>query len=146
MGSLTLTDFADKIGDIMSAFSREFLRNQTIEYYKVKLTLPQCVILDMLAKNGELNMSDLSKSMGVTTAAMTGIVERLVRDGHVVRISDPADRRVIKIRLTAKGNKSVKMIHSHRRQMVIKLFSVLSLIERDEYLRLLSKIRDGIKG
>lgn len=146
MSGFTLARFADRVGRMMPALAREFLRNQTIEFYKVKLTLPQCVILDMLDKNDELNMSDLAKSLNVTTAAMTGVVDRLVRDGHVIRISDPDDRRVIKIGLTVKGNKCVKMIHDQRRKTTIKLFSVLSPAERQDYLRLLTKITDGIKG
>lgn len=146
MSNITISEFADKVGDIMPALSREFLKNQTIEFYKVKLTLPQCFMLDMLDKSGNSSMSDLAKCMGVTTAAMTGVVDRLVRDGYVVRSSDPADRRVINIQLTSKGNKAVEMIHAHRRETLIKLFDVLSSSEREEYLRLLGKIKDGIKG
>jgi DNA-binding MarR family transcriptional regulator len=146
MSSLTLTEFADKVADIMPAISREFLRHQTAEFYKLKITLPQCVILDMLNKNGELNMSDLARIMNVTTAAMTGIVERLVRDGYVARISDPGDRRVIKIKLTAKGSKVVKTVHDQKREMTIKLFGVLSEHDRNTYLDILTRVQESLKG
>jgi len=144
MSSLTITEFADKVGDIMPAISREFLRNQTVDFYKVKITLPQCVILDMLDRSGGSNMSDLARHMDVTTAAMTGIVDRMVRDGYVARSSDPDDRRVINIKLTVKGVRVARMIHAHRQQMTIKLFGVLSQAEREEYLRLLTRIKDSI--
>lgn len=146
MNTLSLDMFVDKVGEIMPSLSREFLKNQTIDFYKVKLTFPQCFMLDMLDRSGELNMTDLAKSMNVTTAAMTGVADRLVRDSYVVRASDPKDRRVIKIRLTVKGKKAVRMIHEHRRQMLLKLFGVLSVSERKEYLRLLTKIKEGVKG
>jgi DNA-binding MarR family transcriptional regulator len=146
MSGLTTSEFADRVGEIMPAISREFLRNQTVEFYKVKITLPQCVILEILDKNGESNMSDLAKSLNVTTAATTGLVDRLVRDGYVMRIDDPYDRRVVKIKLTAKGNKVTKTIHSHKRDMIIKLFGALSPDEREEYLRLLTRISEGIKN
>jgi DNA-binding MarR family transcriptional regulator len=106
--------------------------------------MPQCIILDSLDRTGESSMSDLAKSMGVTTAAMTGIVDRLVRDGYVTRVSDPDDRRVVKIKLTTKGERVVKTLHEHRRQMMVKLFGVLSQTEREDYLRILTRIKDGI--
>jgi DNA-binding MarR family transcriptional regulator len=144
MANLTLTEFADKVGEIMPVISKEFLRNQTVDFYKVKITMPQCIILDSLDRTGESNMSDLARGMGVTTAAMTGIVDRLVRDGYVTRVSDPADRRVVKIKPTNKGERVVKTLRGHRRQMMIKLFGVLSQAEREEYLRILTRIKDGI--
>jgi DNA-binding MarR family transcriptional regulator len=146
MSNLTLAELADRVGELMPEISREFLRNQTVEFYKSKITLPQCVILDTLNKNGESNMSDLARNMSVTTAAMTGIVDRLVRDGYVIRASDPDDRRVIKIRLTAKGDKVVRMLREHRREMTIKLLGVLSQPERESYLKILTRIKDGIRG
>jgi DNA-binding MarR family transcriptional regulator len=144
MSNLTLTEFADKVGEIMPAISKEFLRNQTVDFYKVKITMPQCIILDSLDRTGESSMSDLAKSMGVTTAAMTGIVDRLVRDGYVTRVSDPGDRRVVKIKPTTKGERVVKTLREHRRRMMVKLFGVLSQTEREEYLRILTRIKDGI--
>lgn len=146
MSGLTLTEFADRVGEIMPVISREFLKHQTEEFYKLKITLPQCVILDVLNKNGELNMSDLAKNMKVTTAAMTGIVDRLVREGYVSRVDDPNDRRVIKIKLTAKGNKIAAAAHDHKRNMMIKLFGILSEGEREEYLKILTRISKGIKN
>lgn len=146
MSNLTLTEFADRVGDIMPAISKEFLRNQAVEFYKSKVTFPQCFILETLSKNRELKMSELAKQMDVTTAAMTGLIDRLVRDGYVSRAHDPDDRRVINITLTAKGEKVVKMIQDHKREATVRLFGVLSAEDREEYLRLLTRIKDGIKG
>lgn len=146
MVSLTLVEFADRVNEAMRVIARDFMRHQPSEFYKVKLTIPQLAILDLLNKSGELNMSDMARSMNVTTAAMTGIVERLVRDGYVARASDPDDRRVIKIKLTAKGNSTVKTIARQRKEMIVRIFGNLSQREREEYLRILTRIRENIKG
>ncbi|OGW85804.1 MAG: hypothetical protein A2987_05915 [Omnitrophica bacterium RIFCSPLOWO2_01_FULL_45_10] len=90
-------------------------------------------------------MSDLAKSLSVTTAAMTGIVDRLVREGYLRRESDPKDRRIIKIRLTAKGERAVTQILEKKKQMIIKMFGMISQGEREEYLRILTHIRDHLK-
>jgi len=144
--SLTAAEFADKVGESMAAISREFMKQQSGEFYKVKITLPQLAILDLLNRLGELSMSDMARFMNVTTAAMTGIIDRLVRDGYCMRIPDPDDRRVIKIKLTAKGSSAAKNILEQRRRLITKIFGVLSRDEREEYLKILTRIQDGLKG
>ncbi|OGW92816.1 MAG: hypothetical protein A3K16_06510 [Omnitrophica bacterium RIFCSPLOWO2_01_FULL_45_24] len=146
MKSLTAAEFADKVGESMAAISREFMKQQSGEFYKVKITLPQLAILDLLNRLGELSMSDMARFMNVTTAAMTGIIDRLVRDSYVMRIPDPDDRRVIKIKLTAKGSSAAKNILEQRRRLITKIFGVLSRDEREEYLKILTRIQDGLKG
>lgn len=145
MGTLSLGEFADKINEIMPAMLKGFMRQTSSKFYKVKVTMPQFVILNLLARMGEAKMSDLARSLNVTTAAMTGIVDRLVRDLYVVRASDPKDRRIIRVKLTAKGSRIVKDIIEERREMIIKMFGKLSQSDREEYLRILKKIQDHLK-
>lgn len=146
MNSITAAEFADRVGESMVAISREFMKQQTGEFYKVKITLPQLAILDLLNRSGELSMSDMARFMNVTTAAMTGIIDRLVRDSYVMRIPTPDDRRIIKIKLTAKGGSAAKNILEQRRRLITKIFGVLSRDEREEYLKILTRIQDGLKG
>lgn len=146
MANLTLEEFVDRIAEIMPVITKEFLRYQTREFYKVKVTMPQHAILDVLNRSGVSNMSDLARSGNVTTAAMTGVVNRLVRDGYVTRVSDPRDRRVIKVRLTPTGMRTVNMLNKHKRDMITKLFGMLSQGERESYLDILMRIRDRIKS
>ena len=86
----------------------------------------------------------MANFLKVTTAAMTGIVDRLARDGYVARSSDPSDRRVVRIKLTSKGSSAVKDITDKRRQMMIKIFGTISEKERQDYLKILVKIKDNI--
>lgn len=141
MGDKQLLEFADNVMDI----SREFMKLYAEEMCNIKLTLSQLTILDILSRAKESNMSDLARSMKVTTAAMTGIIDRLVRDGYVTRIDDPDDRRVIKIKLTAKGSNAVKSMCEQKKRMITRMFGALSQGERDEYLKILTRVRDGIK-
>ena len=53
MPQLSLTEFADKIHEIMPVIIREFARRQVDELRKGKITLPQILILDFLDKKGE---------------------------------------------------------------------------------------------
>ena len=142
MTQASLSEFADKINEVFPMVIREFLKRQTNELSKGNITMPQMVILNFLYNHGESRMTDLAHFMSVTTAAMTGIIERLVRYGYVLRISEPNDRRIIKIKLTSKGAVIVKKINQQKRRMIIDIFSKLPQQERDDYLRIILHIRD----
>ena len=87
-------------------------------------------------------MSDLARIMTVTTAAMTGTVERLVRYGYVERVFDPDDRRIIKIKLSQKGESFIAQINGRRRKANIKIFGQISSQDRENYLRILMQIKN----
>lgn len=138
----SLFEFADRMNQVMPVIIQGFARRQADELYKGKITLPQFLILDFLSQQGESKMTNMAYFMHVTTAAMTGIVDRLVRDDYVVRVYDPEDRRIIKIKLTPRGNELVKKINEQRRRMIIKIFGSISEADRQDYLRILMQIKD----
>ncbi|MDP2921806.1 MAG: MarR family transcriptional regulator [Candidatus Omnitrophota bacterium] len=139
---VSLYEFADRINDIVPIMIREFAKYQVNELSKGKITLPQFLILGFLEKSGEAKMSGLASFMAVSTAAMTGTVDRLVRYGYVTREPEPKDRRVIKIKITLKGRELVKKINSQRRQMIVDIFGKISEADRSDYLRVLTKIEE----
>ena len=141
MTKISLSEFADKVSEVMPSIMREFLKRQGTGFHKVKLTPPQFIVLDLLYRRRESKMTEMARLLNVTTAAMTGIVDRLVRDGYAVRANEPADRRIIKIKLTQKGTSTAKRILEERRRMIMKMFSVVSQAERGQYLKILEHIR-----
>ena len=145
MATLSLGEFADRVNEAMRFMVKEFVKQRTGNFYKIKVTMPQFVILDLLQRQGETKMSDLARSAGVTTAAMTGIVGRLVRDGYAARERDRKDRRIVMVAPTAKGRRTRKDMKQRRREVIMKVFGKVSQHDRDEYLRILTNIRDHLK-
>ena len=142
MPDLTLSEFSDRIEEVMPTVMRGFAKMQTNELFKGKITLPQFFVLNHLYKRSESNMSELADVMDVTTAAATGIVDRLVRYGYITRFYDPKDRRVINVRLTQKGSNIVQRISRQRRHITSEVFGKISKEERDSYLSIMLHIRD----
>ncbi len=142
MPDLTLSDFANKIDDVMPIVMKGFAKMQTNELFKGKITLPQFFVLNHLDKHDESKMNELAKVMDVTTAAATGIVDRLVRYGYIVRVYDPRDRRVINVKLTQKGSDLVKKIGRQRNEVTREVFGKISKEERENYLAIMLHIRD----
>jgi DNA-binding MarR family transcriptional regulator len=139
---MTIQEFADTLDQLLPLIMREFNKRQADEVVKGTITVPQLLVLDILFCRGEVNMSDLARAMAVTTAAMTGIVERLVTCGYAERKNKARDRRVINVSLTAKGRRCITNIKRKRRTLIIKVFSKLSGAERGQYLAILSRVRD----
>lgn len=142
MGELSLPEFADRMNEVMPVVIKEFARRQLNQLYRGQITLPQFFALAFLQKEGESKMTDLAHFLHVTTAATTGIVDRLVRDGYVIRESGAEDRRIIKIRTTAKGNELVKKVNEQRKRMIINIFGRISGKDRKDYLRIILQIKE----
>lgn len=73
------------------------------------LTTPQYELLLAAVTNSTITLGDLSDHLHCSRGNVTGIVDRLERDGWLARERSQEDRRVIRVRLTDKGY-SVKAI------------------------------------
>lgn len=71
------------------------------------LTFPQWCLLKSLHRQGRLTASDVADALDCTPANATGILDRLERDGMVVRSRSDEDRRVVHVRLTERGHRKV---------------------------------------
>ncbi|MFD1007195.1 MULTISPECIES: MarR family winged helix-turn-helix transcriptional regulator [Oceanisphaera] len=80
---------------------------RTLLIQKFNVTLPQFDLMAALHHaGGREKMSALSQRMKVSNGNITGVVDRLERDGLVVRESLAEDRRVKLISLTERGNET----------------------------------------
>ncbi len=141
MDKSRIFEFADELNQIIPVIHREMIRRQIDEIHKGKITFQQLLILEFLERSGQLKMSEIAGFMDVSTAAVTGIVERLVLQKYVERVYDKKDRRVIRIQLTLKGSQIVRRASEQRRNMMIKLFQKVSVADRASYLRIIKQIR-----
>lgn len=73
------------------------LHSQTVAD-RVGLNPSDMEALDLLLINGPVTAGRLAELTGLTTGAITGIVDRLERVGHVRREEDPTDRRRVIVR------------------------------------------------
>jgi DNA-binding MarR family transcriptional regulator len=67
-------------------------------------------VLATLRRSGEpftLAPKQLSDTLMLTTGGMTGRLDKLERAGLVARTPDPADRRALRVRLTAAGRELI---------------------------------------
>jgi DNA-binding MarR family transcriptional regulator len=58
--------------------------------------------LNIIENSGRLTAGELATQAGLTTGAVTGVIDRLERAGFARRVSDPEDRRRVKLEVTPK--------------------------------------------
>ncbi|HOO38313.1 MAG TPA: MarR family winged helix-turn-helix transcriptional regulator [Deltaproteobacteria bacterium] len=87
----------------IGAVTRRIWKYVNSEYGKYGITVGQTFILfDLLDHDGS-PVKDIAERVQVESPAVTGFVDRLIREGLVKRSTDQTDRRVMKIHLTPKG-------------------------------------------
>jgi DNA-binding MarR family transcriptional regulator len=93
----------DKIAALISAFrtsgnlDRAF-DNRAAEALGVNLTDLHC--LNIVENRGGVTAGALAAEAGLTTGAVTGVVDRLERAGYARRVRDATDRRRVRIEVT----------------------------------------------
>lgn len=66
---------------------------------RLGLGLTDLVCGEILSRTGLITAGELAELSGLTTGAVTGVVDRLEREGFVVRVNDPHDRRRVMLQL-----------------------------------------------
>ena len=78
-----------------------------------------------------ISMGELAARRGMAVNSATALVERLVHAGLAERMADAADRRVVRVRLTAAGERLRDAIAEVRRAEYLRLLEQLSPEERE---------------
>ncbi len=91
-----------------------------------------------------LTMSAVSKRLLVTNAAVTGVVEALVKEGCIARADDSGDRRRSIIHLTAAGRARFLAMAKEHEGWVTELFGKMPEAERASLYRLLGALKQSL--
>jgi DNA-binding MarR family transcriptional regulator len=107
---------------------------------RTQLTAPQIHTLLWLGEDGALTMGGLARRLGITEKTVTGVVDRLEREGHVQRERYPEDRRVIHCRLTASGTRLYRKLERTVVRGMDRLLGQLDTSDRRALFRILEKL------
>lgn len=111
------------------------------------LTLPQYMTLRCVLSHPDgCSMTELAESSHQLSATMTGIVDRLVERGLVLRERDARDRRALRVGMTPEGKQLMEKVSEQKRARMVRLLADLppedrrALIENSRrYLALLEE-------
>lgn len=110
------------------------------------ITLPQFdVMAELEYANTALTMTELSNKLMVSNGNITGVIDRLVREGYVKRVPSSDDRRVQLIQLTGNGLKTFKVIAMEHENWITDVFEFLSLSDMEQLTSILTSAHESLK-
>jgi len=123
----------------LSPFLNAGLRRQN-------LTAAQLNALLLLRQAGAqgLRMGEIGQRLVVTKSNVTGLVDRLERQGLVAR-AEHADRRATVVRLTAAGATLLRRATPRHAELLAELTACLSVREKRTLIRLLTRLRRELR-
>lgn len=128
--------FYDMIFDNMRklAFPEELLKLDK------DLAKQDLISLLMIDRVGECTMSQLAERVNFPMSTTTGIVDRLVKKGYVVRYRSEQDRRMVLIDLTDQGKSYAMHTKQSITDLASRLFDVLTESEQALIFSLINKV------
>jgi DNA-binding MarR family transcriptional regulator len=133
---------AERLSHIILEMQRCFVLHLCKQLAPGNVSFPQFFLLAALDQKEILTMSAIAQKMGHTTAAASGLVDRLENLNYVVRSSAPEDRRKVMVCITAKGSALVRRIREEMVGNVMKVMTHLTPGEQKAWLQIYSKIYD----
>ncbi len=104
--TITLQTFSSDI----QRFTNRLVRYQGVSdrvlTEQLGVTVAQSYTLLAMPPTGSLTMNELSETLSLANSTMTRTVDQLVEKGLVERELDDEDRRVVRVRLSAQGQKA----------------------------------------
>ena len=141
-----IKEYADKFESVMQGFIKTLhSSSDSSQPNNLDITIGQCLVLQNLYQNDNCKMSDLSKALGVTLPNITGLIDRLEKEGLAKRNHDPKDRRIIRITLTTKGKKTIKKIKQKKQQHLSSILGKITNKERKTLMEIMEKIAAKLK-
>ena len=114
-----------ELDEILSRLSLAFIQLERSGKCCGGVTLSQCHALDILSKNGELTMNELSRQMGLAKSTMTRIVNTMVRKGWIERKKGEGDKRLVSVCLTSDGKKMTETLSQSSKEYVQRILKNL---------------------
>ncbi len=135
------TDEEESLPDAFWAVARRLrgLTRETLE--PLDVTPSQSRALSVLARHGEMRLSEASEHLRIAPRSTTEVIDALEDRGLVTRRPDPDDRRATLIALTDDGAHVASAITIVRKAEAERFFGNLSETDRSHLARILRRLR-----
>jgi DNA-binding MarR family transcriptional regulator len=100
----------EQVGDLSrsSQSATDLFDERVAEFLGINRTDGRC--LDIIGRHKKVSAGQLSIEAGLTTGAVTAVIDRLEASGYVQRVRDPIDRRKIWVECTPHTDELIEII------------------------------------
>jgi DNA-binding MarR family transcriptional regulator len=92
----------------------------------------ELAVMGNLHKDGRLTPREIGDRLGITTGSTTAVLDRIEREGFVVRAPNPDDRRSVHVLLTPKGETAMAWVVDELDKQLIDVQPKLSSDELEQ--------------
>ena len=130
----------DELTSLMFGVSR-MIREQTAGKGGLDaVSLVQIKILAFVLEKKNPTMNEVAKSLLITAPSATSAITSLVKSGQLKRINDSKDRRIVRLNITSKGEKSFAKCRNNAVKIIEKMLEKLDQKEKKAFADTLRKI------
>lgn len=129
-------------------YFRKMVRKFVTERDRISVegvSLPCMLILRMIERDGPCRLGDLAEKMDFTSGAVTGMCDRLEKQGYAHRIRSQTDRRTVLLTITPKGKKLTERYHAVGIRCITTLFAGLNHEELSALTHIFPKIIENLR-
>ncbi len=97
---------------------RKRLLHMDVIQREFSIPLSHVQVMAMLNDNGAMNVSEISRRLGIAKPNITPLIDRLIEQGYVERNRDEADRRMVNVHICENGVAELEKIRKKMRTLV----------------------------
>ncbi len=124
---------------------KKFLYPENWVELDLSFSKSELLTLLLVEKEQQVIMSQIAEYVNLPMSTTTGIVERLVQNGYLIRDRSESDRRIVVVTLTEQGLNVVSELKGLVYNLISEITKVLSDEEQEFLLSIIMKIAGVLK-
>jgi len=109
------------------------------------LSFSQITILMRLVHGGSAQVSEIGEQMGITNAAASQSIDKLVQMGFIERTEDPTDRRAKRLELAPQGRDLIEKGIAARTKWIESITDALTPQQQDSIISALTLLTEAAR-
>lgn len=127
-----VTDYVEEI--------KELLSSDIWDNIFLNCTKNEVLVFWLLYRKNEVNMTEIADYIHVPLNTATGIIQRMEKNGLVIRTRSKEDKRVVNIGFSEKGMTQFEALVSEIIYYVMKVVGTFTKEEMELFYRMMSKV------
>lgn len=124
---------------------KHFMFPEELINIDLEMSKQELFFLLVTDKNGEITMSQFSDLLNLPMSTSTGIADRLVKKGYIVRDRSQQDRRIVVIKLTKSGTKFIENFKDKIKNFVTLIDDAITDDEKLIIMNIVLKVMNAFR-
>lgn len=138
------TDLEVALTSLVAWATRNDVHQEAMRRAKCDLPRGYAWLLARLDVCTPMRLGEVASVIGVDASTLSPQVQRLERDGLVVREVDPEDRRAVLVRVTPAGRRLLARLHVGRRALLAERLRDWTQAEREQAAAVLARLAEAL--